>query len=118
MKMDVKESEKFHAKKLIFKILTSLMTSFLVASVGYEFIQGGYLSAILKLVITVVMICFSVFLGATSGYKSAKTKLSTAEVVSEKLEEWRDTIPTEVPYKEVKKEEKSEETNERIIEIG
>lgn len=100
MKIDIKKSEKFHAKKFIFKAITSFLMSFLVASFTYEFISGGYLSALLNLVITIVMIFFSVFLGAMSGYKAAKTKLSTAEIVSEKLEEWRAQIPTEVPYEE------------------
>ena len=112
MKMDIKESERFHFKKLVFKIITSLGTSFLVASVGYEFIQGNYLSAILKLVITLVMICFSVFLGASTGYTSAKTKLSTAEAICEKLEEWRDAIPTEVPYKTEEHTEEEKENND------
>lgn len=121
MKIDIYESEKFHTRKLIFKIISSLATSFLVASVGYEFIQGNYLSAILKLIVTIVMICFSVFLGATTGYKSARTKLATAEAVSEKLEEWRDMIPIEVPYKDEDTtilEEKKDENNDRnFVEI-
>lgn len=101
MKINLKESEKFHAKKLTSKILTSICTSFLVASFGYEFITGNYLSALLKLIIMIVMICFTVFLGASTGYKSAKMKLATAEAVSEKLEEWRNQIPEEVPYKDL-----------------
>lgn len=119
MKIDVKESEKFHAKKFIFKAITSFLMSFLVASFAYEFITGGYLSAALKLVMTIVMICFSVFLGAMSGYKAAKTKLSTAEVVSEKLEEWRNAIPEEVPYKEQTEElpKDEENNNEKFVEI-
>ena len=119
MKMDIRESEKFHARKLVFKIITSLATSFLVASVGYEFITGNYLSAILKLIVTIVMICFSVFLGASTGYKSAKTKLSTAEAVSEKLEEWKNVIPTEVPYKEHEDSpiEENENNDNNFVEI-
>lgn len=100
MKMDVQESEKYHAKMLTGKIFSSLALSFLAASFTYQFITGDYLSAILRLTITLTMTCFSVLLGAKTGYKAARTKLSTAEAVSEKLEEWRGTIPTEVPYKE------------------
>ncbi len=126
MRLDLKESEKFHANKLIWKILSSIATSALVASFGFEFIQGNYLSAILRLVITIVMVCFTVFLGASAGYKSAKIKLSTAEAVSEKLEEWRDKIPSVVPYKDdstpseqqESTEDKDENFDQRVIEIG
>ena len=126
MKLDIKESEKFHARKLIFKILTSLATSFLVASFGYEFITGTYMSALLKLLVTVIMVLFTVFLGASSGYKAAKIKLATAEAVSEKLEEWRGTEPEEVPYKnkedteevvEEPTEENIEKNTKQIIEL-
>lgn len=37
-----------------------------------------------------------------SGAKAAKVKLSIAEEVSEMLEEWRDTPPSEEPYVEHK----------------
>ena len=66
------------------------------------------------------MICFSVFLGSTTGYKAAKTKLFTAEAISEKLEEWKDAIPTEVPYKILgdTTENQENKNSQRIIEIG
>lgn len=119
MKLNVKETEFFHARQLTGKIIMSLATSFLVASVGYEFITGNYLSALLKLVVTLVMICFSVFLGATVGYKAARIKLSTAEAVCEKLEEWRNELPTEIPYKENTEErlKEDEEKDQKFVEI-
>lgn len=60
-----------------------------------------------------------------SGAKAAKVKLSIAEEVSEMLEEWRDTPPSEEPYVEHKVfveepkpiVEKVEEKPQGIIEI-
>lgn len=122
MKINIHESEWYHIRSLILKIITSFCSSFLLASFGYEFIQGEYLSAVLKFVIAIVLVIFTVFLGSRTGYKSAKTKLSTAEAVCEKLEEWRNEIPTETPYKdnvveEVVNDEINEPKQEPLIEI-
>lgn len=98
MRINIKKAEHMHSKGLIIKIITSVAGSFLAASFGYEFIDGSPWSALIKLLISIMLILMSVFMGSKSGIESAKIKLATTEAISERLEEWRAQIPTEVPY--------------------
>ena len=98
MKINIKESEKYHASHLARKIITAVAGAFFAASVTYQFINGTWQDALLKLIIGVVLIVCSVFFGSMNGINSAKIKLSTAEIVSEKLEEWRNKPAKILPY--------------------
>lgn len=87
-KMHTKAAEHSHILKLFNKILTSALSAFLAAAITYEFITD-WQAAILKLVLTVLLIFVSILFGATSGVKGGQTKLSTAEQICELLEEWK-----------------------------
>lgn len=98
MKIRTKASENFHnigrAKKLIMSVLGCL----LAASFTYDFIKGNYVTAIVLLVMNIAMLFMSLFFGSTAGIKGGKLKLNTAEIVSERLEEWRNQKPEQEPY--------------------
>lgn len=100
MRIDIKKSEHQHAVGRIQKLLTSLLSTFLAASLAVNFVQGDLTSAFLTLLLNVVILFSSLFFGALAGIKGAKTKLSTAEQISELLEEWRKQPPKEEPYQE------------------
>lgn len=100
MKIDIKKSEHQHAAGRIRKLLTSLLSTFLAASLAVNFVQGDLTTAFLTLLLNVVILFSSLFFGALAGMKGAKVKLATAELVSELLEEWRKQPPKEEPYQE------------------
>lgn len=100
MKIDIKKSEHQHAVGRIQKLLTSLLSTFLAASLAVNFVQGDLTSAFLTLLLNVVILFSSLFFGALAGMKGAKVKLATAEQISELLEEWRKQPPKEEPYQE------------------
>lgn len=100
MKIDIKKSEHQHAAGRIQKLLTSLLSTFLAASLAVNFVQGDLTSAFLTLLLNVVILFSSLFFGALAGMKGAKVKLATAEQISELLEEWRKQPPKEEPYQE------------------
>lgn len=100
MKIDIKKSEHQHAAGRIRKLLTSLLSTFLAASLAVNFVQGDLTTAFLTLLLNVVILFSSLFFGALAGIKGAKVKLATAEQISELLEEWRKQPPKEEPYQE------------------
>lgn len=100
MKIHIKKAEHQHTFGRIQKIVTSTLSTVLAASITVNFIHGNWESAILTLLLNVVILFMSLFFGAMSGVKGAKLKLSTAEQISELLEEWRKQPPKEEPYQE------------------
>lgn len=100
MRIDIKKSEHQHTAGRIKKLLTSLLSTFLAASLAVNFVQGDLTSAFLTLLLNVVILFSSLFFGALAGMKGAKVKLATAEQISELLEEWRKQPPKEEPYQE------------------
>ena len=100
MRIDIKKSEHQHAVERILKLLTSLLFTFLSASLVANFVQGDFTSAFLTLLLNVVILFSSLFFGALAGMRGAKVKLATAEQISELLEEWRKQPPKEEPYQE------------------
>lgn len=112
MKIKVKAEETYHTTGRINKIFTSMLGAILSASFVFEFIDGNWWNVILRIIITVVFLFMSFFFGAIAGQKGGKLKLSTAEEVSEKLEEWKNIKPSQEPYleKEVIKVEENKET--------
>lgn len=100
MKISIKSAERQHTFGRIKKLITSLMSTFLAASIAVNFVEGDLTSAFLTLLLNVVILFSSLFFGALAGIKGAKTKLSTAEQISELLEEWRKQPPKEEPYAE------------------
>lgn len=103
MRVNTKQSEHYHTRHLLSKVVTSALGAFLGASFVFEFISGNWESALLKVFINIVLLIMSLFFGTTSGIKGGKLKLTTAEEISERLEEWKNIKPTEEPY--VKHEE-------------
>lgn len=125
MKLDVHKAERMHSVGRVKKLITSALSTLFAASIAVNFVKGEFESAALTLLINVAILFTSLFFGAMSGAKAAKVKLSIAEEVSEMLEEWRDTPPSEEPYVEHKVfveepkpiVEKVEEKQQGIIEI-
>lgn len=100
MRIDIKKSEHQHAAGRIKKLITSLLSTVLAASLVVNFVQGDLTSAFLTLLLNVIILFSSLFFGALAGMKGAKIKLATAEQISELLEEWRKQPPKEEPYTE------------------
>ena len=100
MRIDIKKSEHQHAFGRIRKLITSLLSTFLAASLVVNFVQGDLTSAFLTLLLNIVILFGSLFFGALAGMNGAKVKLATAEQISELLEEWRKQPPKEEPYSE------------------
>ena len=98
MKIKVRKAEHRHTTGRISRILTSLLCTTLAASITVTFIEGEIATALFTLLINVVILCTSLFFGATSGIKGAKIKLATAEQICELLEEWKNQLPSEEPY--------------------
>lgn len=100
MRIDIKKSEHQHTAGRIKKLITSLLSTFLAASLVVNFVQGDLTSAFLTLLLNVIILFSSLFFGALAGMKGAKVKLAIAEQISELLEEWRKQPPKEEPYQE------------------
>ena len=100
MRIDVRKAERYHSLNRFKKIITSSLSTLLVASLVYDFISGDWDAAILKLIINIALLFMSLFFGTIGGVKGAQIKLSTAEEICEKLEEWKNEPATEVPFKE------------------
>lgn len=100
MQINLKKAENTHFINIVTKIITSVAGMFMAASVVVEFITGDLASAFLRLMLYIVLLFTSLFTGIITGTRAAKIKLSIAEEVCERLEEWKKCIPTEVPYKE------------------
>lgn len=116
MRIHTKAAEHHHSLGRISKAITVLFGCLLMASLAYDFIKGNYISAIVTLVLNIAMLFMSLFFGATSGVKGGQLKLSTAEIVSERLEEWKNQKPSQEPYNEevVVEEQKTEVKQEKI----
>lgn len=111
MKINTMRAEHYHTLNAIRKIFMSALGMILIASLTYEFIQGGYLEAVLKLVIQITMLFMSLFFGSISGINGGKMKLKVAEEISEMLEEWKNSVPEQKPYENVQNEVIVENTN-------
>lgn len=99
MRIHTKAEQKYHTAGRVKKLVMSVLGCLLAVSFAYEFIKGDYTDAVILLVLNVAMLFTSLFFGATSGLKGGKLRLSTAEIVSEKLEEWRHQKPAQEPFK-------------------
>lgn len=101
MKIQLRKAEHQHTSGRIQKLITSMMSVSLAASVTINFITDNWESACLTLLLNIVILLTSLFFGAAAGVKGAKIKLATAEQISELLEEWRKYPPKEEPYKDI-----------------
>lgn len=91
---------KVHATtKLIITILILCTTG----SIVIEFLTGSLWTALFRLVIAVITLVASLVMGSVNGYVGAQKKLGVAETVSETLEEWRNAVVTEEPFREKEK---------------
>lgn len=99
MKVHVKAQEHYRAYKRASKVITLILSTFLIASFAYSFITEGFDKAIITLILNIALLFMTLFFGATAGIKGGKLKLSTAEIISERLEEWKEQVPEEEPFK-------------------
>ena len=98
MRIDVRKSEHFAMKYRLLKLITSILSVALTASIVVTFLNDGWETAIITLLLNVIILFCSLFLGAILGTKGAKIKLSTVERVSGFLEEWKNEEPSAEPY--------------------
>lgn len=99
-KIYTKASETHYRLGMSKKVLSSILSTLLAASLMYEFITENIANTLLKLLMMVSMLFVSFIFGAISGMKGARIKLSVAEELSELLEEWKGEKPNEVPFDE------------------
>lgn len=104
MKVKIKAEENYHTIGRLKKVITSALGAVLSASFVFEFITGNWIDVVLRIIISVVCLFMSFFFGALSGQTGAKLKLSVAEEVSERLEEWKNSKPTQEPYADLQEE--------------
>lgn len=104
-----REAEAYTIRTKIMKLLTSILSVAMAASISVDFLQGSYFSAIITLMLNVVILFTSLFFGSANGIKRAKIKLSTVEEACEMLEEWKNSIPSEEPYSTRINEEEQKE---------
>lgn len=104
LKFKGKAAEQFAAKGKITKVITSLLSVGLVASISVEFVQGSMATALMTLLLNIIMLFVSLFFGTVQGQKGAKIKLETVEEACELLEQWKNAKPVEEPYSEIKVE--------------
>lgn len=122
MKIYIHQAEHFAMRYRITKIITSILSVALAASISVVFLQDGWATACITLLLNVIILFTSLFLGSLLGTKGAKIKLSTVEKISGLLEEWKNVEPEIEPYtynvqevSEVLSENISMETNENSI---
>lgn len=124
MKIQIHKAEKTRTFGRLKKVITSLLSTTLAASITVTFISGGWESAALTLLMNIVILFMSLFMGSAAGIKGAKIKLSIAEQISELLEDWSNHSPKEEPFAktEVVKTEnrldvKKEEKKSNVVEL-
>jgi len=83
-----------------YKLFMTIFGALLMAAIVFDFVDGkNILSSIMKLILSIVVLFMNLFFGSASGMKGGKIKLSVAEEVSEKLEEWKGSEAKEVPFR-------------------
>lgn len=98
LKFKPREAEHFAMRNRITKLVTSILSVALAASISVDFLQGEWATAIITLLLNIIILFVSLFFGSACGIKGGKIKLATVEDACEKLEEWKNAIPSEEPY--------------------
>ena len=98
MKFKPREAEHYGALNKVSKLITSVLSVALAASITVDFLQGQWATALITLLLNIVILFGSLFFGSITGMKAGKLKLSTVEEACEKLEEWKNAKPSEEPY--------------------
>lgn len=98
MKFKPREAEHYGAINKVTKLITSVLSVALAASISVEFLQGQWVTVLITLLLNIVILFGSLFFGSIAGMKAGKIKLSTVEEACERLEEWKNAKPSEEPY--------------------
>lgn len=94
-------AEAYRTANRLKKLVMTVLSTFLAASLMYEFIsKDNVKEALLQLLLYVAILFMSFFFGALSGNKGAQIKLGLAEEVSELLEEWQNKPFEGSPYQQ------------------
>lgn len=106
MAINIKAAERQRGFASVKKLLMLAASAFLTVNVIMEFIDfagdpSKLKAALLRVLMYVVTLFMSWFFGSVSGTKGGKLKLSTAEEVAERLEEWKNMPPSEEPYRAI-----------------
>ena len=113
-KRNLRADKSFYRFHSIKKLVTTLMTVTLGASILPEMITGNWGSAIIKLLLGIMSISMSVIFGAINGIQGARLKLSTVEEACGDLERWSNTKPKMTPYVEITNKEEKPKTNNEL----
>lgn len=99
-KRDLRADKRFYTVRSLKKLFSSILIIFVGASLIPEMIDGSYWSALLKLVLALVTLMTSILMGAMTGIRGARLKLSIIEDACMDMERWADKKPVLSPYKE------------------
>lgn len=98
LKFKPHRAEHFNLLIKLSKLFTSILSVLLIASISVDFLSGNWATAIITLLLNIIMLFISLFMGSVVGMKAGKMKLSTVEEACEKLEEWKNVEPLDEPY--------------------
>lgn len=121
-KRNLRADKRFYVSNSIKKLLISILMIVTGASLLPEMIDGEIWAAVLKLALAIGSLLSATFMGAISGVKGARLKLSVVEDACSDLERWAEKKPVLAPYKEpeaepkklVEKEGTNEESDEEV----
>ena len=111
-KRNLRADKKFYLSKSMSKLVISVLIIVTGASLIPEMIQGEYWSAVLKLCLAIGTLLSSVFMGAMTGVRGARLKLSVVEDACCDLERWAEKKPLIEPYVEPEKPEETTTTTD------
>ena len=98
MKFKPRAAEHYGTINRLSKLITSVLSMALAASITVDFLQGQWATALITLLLNIVILFGSLFFGSITGMKAGKMKLATVEEACERLEEWKNAKPSEEPY--------------------
>ena len=98
MKFKPRAAEHYGTINKLSKLITSVLSMALAASITVDFLQGQWATALITLLLNIVILFSSLFVGSIAGMKAGKMKLATVEEACERLEEWKNVKPSEEPY--------------------
>ena len=99
MQISTTKAERYYKANAIKKAFMMVLGTALAGSLIFEFIDGNWWHTLLTVILNLTLLFISFFMGSLEGTRGGKIKLATAEEIAEKLEEWKNEKPTEIPFK-------------------
>lgn len=105
-KRNLKADKHFYRINSVKKLIVSLLSITIGASLIPDLIDGEAYTALLKLILAIGSLLSASFSGAMSGIKGARIKLSIVEDACRDLESWKGISPYLAPFINTEKSEK------------